>query len=273
MSLVTSNWLEENLFDVKIIDCSWHMPGINRDPYEEFSKNHIPNAIFFDLDKNSDQTKDLPHMLPSKEKWEEIVSSMGISNKDRVIIYDNSEVLSSCRCWYNFIYFGHDKQLVSVLDGGLKKWLIENKKTTSQNSIIKKSSYIAKENKNLVKSILEINENIEQKNFTVIDARSKERFDGSVPDPRKNVRSGSIPSSVCLPFKEIINTSDNTFKSVSEISKKFSEIIDINDQNRVFSCGSGITACVLSLAYSLVNNTYSPTVYDGSWAEYGRIQK
>ena len=110
-----------------------------------------------------------------------------------------------------------------------------------------------------------------KKNFTIIDARSKERFNGSVPDPRKNVRSGSIPNSVCLPFKEIINSSDNTFKSVSEISKKFSEIIDLNDDKRVFSCGSGITACVLGLAYSLVNNTYSPTVYDGSWAEYGRI--
>ena len=110
---------------------------------------------------------------------------------------------------------------------------------------------------------------LEKKKFTIIDARSRERFNGSVPDPRKNVRSGSIPNSVCLPFKEIINSSDNTFKGVSEISKKFSEIIDLNDDKRVFSCGSGITACVLGLAYSLVNNTYSPTVYDGSWAEYG----
>ena len=271
MSLVTSDLLENNLNDVKIIDCSWHMPGIDRNPEEEYSKNHIPGAIFFDLDKNSDQDTDLPHMLPSKEKWEEIVSAMGISNTDRIVIYDNSDVLSSCGGWYNFIYLGHDKQLVSVLDGGLKKWLIENRKITSEKTILNNSTYRATENKNLVKSILEINENIEQKNFTVIDARSKERFDGSVPDPRKNVRSGSIPNSVCLPFKEIINSSDNTFKGVSEISKKFSEIIDLNDDKRVFSCGSGITACVLGLAYSLVNNTYSPTVYDGSWAEYGRI--
>ena len=196
---------------------------------------------------------------------------MGISNKDRIIIYDNSEVLSSCRCWYNFIYFGHDKHLVSVLDGGLKKWLIENRKTTNEKITLNKSIYKVTENKSLVKNIIEVNENIEKKNFTIIDARSKERFNGSVPDPRKNVRSGSIPNSVCLPFKEIINTSDNTFKDVIEISKKFSEIIDINDDKRVFSCGSGITACVLGLAYSLVNNTYSPTVYDGSWAEYGRI--
>ena len=128
MSLVSSDWLEKNLNNVKIIDCSWHMPGINRNPYEEYLRKHIPGAIFFDLDKNSEQKTDLPHMLPTKEKWEEIISSLGISNNDRIVIYDNSDVVSSCRGWYNFIYFGHDKHLVSVLDGGLKKWIIENKK-------------------------------------------------------------------------------------------------------------------------------------------------
>ena len=105
MSLVTSAWLEKNLRNVKIVDCSWHMPGVNRNPYEEYSKNHIPGSIFFDLDKNSDDKSDLPHMLPTTERWEEIISSLGISNTDRVIIYDNSDVLSSCRCWYNFLYF------------------------------------------------------------------------------------------------------------------------------------------------------------------------
>ena len=273
MSLVTSDWLEKNLTNVKIIDCSWHMPGINRDPHKEYSKKHIPGAIFFDLDKNSEQNTELPHMLPSKEKWEKIVSSLGISNDDRIIIYDNSDVISSCRGWYNFIYFGHDKELVSVLDGGLKKWLIEKKITTNANTNIIKSSYKAKENKNLVKNIEEINTNIKENYFKVIDARSRERFDGTVADPRKNVRSGSIPNSLCLPYKELINFKDNTFKNKNEILIKFNKIIDLNDHNRVFSCGSGITACVLGLAYSLVNNTYSPTVYDGSWAEYGKILK
>ena len=115
MSLVSSDWLEKNLDDVKIIDCSWHMPDINRNPHEEYSSEHIPGAIFFDLDKNSEQNTELPHMLPTKEKWEEIVSSLGISNKDKIVIYDNSDVLSSCRGWYNFIYFGHERELVRVL--------------------------------------------------------------------------------------------------------------------------------------------------------------
>ena len=153
-------------------------------PYEEYTKNHIPGSIFFDLDKNSDDKSDLPHMLPTKEKWEEIISLLGISNTDRIIDYDNSDVLSSCRCWYNFLYFGHNKKLVSVLDGGLKKWLIEKKITTNEKTIIKRSNYKAIENKSLVKSIDEINKNIKDNNFTVIDARSKERFEGIVPDPR-----------------------------------------------------------------------------------------
>ena len=271
MSLVSTNWLYKNLNNVKIIDCSWHLPNQNRDSYNEFLKNHIPNSIFFDLDKYSDLTSDLPHMLPDFKTWEKNISSLGIKNNDRIIIYDNSDVLSSCRCWYNFIYFGHNPKLVSILDGGLKKWKIEKKITTKELKKYSKSKYVAHEIKKLVKNIEQIKINIKTKKFLVIDARSKDRFDGKVSEPRKNVRSGSIPNSLCLPYKEVINSKDNTFKNRSEISKKFDEIIDSNDNNRVFSCGSGITACVLSLAYSLVNNTYSPTIYDGSWAEYGKL--
>ena len=270
MSLVTSDWLENNLDKVKLIDCSWHMPNVKRNGYEEYLKEHIPGAIFFDLDKYSDVNTDLPHMLPNPIKWEEIVSNLGISNNDRIIIYDNSDVLSSCRCWYNFIYFGHNPNLVSILDGGLKKWIKEKKIITNNKTEIFKTKYESLENKKLVKNKNQIDENINKNEFVVIDARSKERFEGKEPDPRKNVRSGSIPNSFCLPYKEMIKE-DNTFKNLSDISKKFDQIIDLKNSNMVFSCGSGVTACVLALAYSLVNNKYSPTIYDGSWAEYGKI--
>ena len=270
MSLVKSDWLENNLDKVKLIDCSWHMPNVKRNGYEEYLKEHIPGTIFFDLDKYSDANTDLPHMLPNPTTWEEIVSNLGISNNDRIIIYDNSDVLSSCRCWYNFIYFGHNPNLVSVLDGGFKKWKLEKKITNNAETKLFKSKYKSLENKNLVKNKNQIDININNKKFEVIDARGRERFEGKVPEPRKNVRSGSIPNSLCLPYKEIINE-NNTFKNIAEISKKFEEIVDVNNDNMVFSCGSGITACVLALAYSLVNNKYSPTIYDGSWAEYGKI--
>ena len=148
MSLVNTNWLENNLEKVKIIDCSWHMPQTDRDGFEEYKKQHIENAIFFNLDENSKNDTDLPHMLTDKKSWEKIVSIMGIKNDDHVIIYDNSDVISSCRCWYNFIYFGHNPSLVKVLDGGLKKWIAEKKPTTNNLTNIISSNYIATEKKN-----------------------------------------------------------------------------------------------------------------------------
>jgi len=157
MSLVTTKWLEDNLDKIKIIDCSWHMPQKNRNGFEEYKKQHIKNAIFFDLDKNSKKNTDLPHMLTDKNSWENIVSEMGIKNDDKIVIYDNSDVISSCRCWYNFIYFGHNPKLIHVLDGGLKKWIMENKPTTSNLTLIVRSNYKANEKKNLVKNMLEIN--------------------------------------------------------------------------------------------------------------------
>ena len=271
MSLVASEWLANNLNKVKIIDCSWHMPNVNRYAEKEYLNEHIENAIFFDLDKNSDQNTDLPHMLPNKESWEKILSSMGISNNNEVVVYDNSDVISSCRCWYNFIYFGHNPSLIHVLDGGFKKWKLENRSTTNISPEIVNSQYFAKEKKELVKNKIQINQNISNKKFEVVDARSKNRFEGKIPEPRKGLRSGSIPNSFCLPFGELINQ-NNTFKDKSDILLIFKNLFGSNlSQDIVFSCGSGVTAAVLALAYSQINNKYVPTIYDGSWAEYGKI--
>ena len=271
MFLVETDWLEKNLDNVKIIDCSWHMPQANRDGYEEYKKNHIPNSIFFDLDKNSKKETDLPHMLVTKDLWEKIVSEMGIDNNDQIIIYDNSDVISACRCWYNFIYFGHKPELVKVLNGGFKKWVIENKVTVTTIPKITKTQYKANELKNLVKNKEEIDKNIIEKKFDVVDARSIERFKGEVKEPRAGLRSGNIENSSCIPFNEIINT-NKTFKTKKEITEIFDKNLrNINSDTVVFSCGSGVTACVLALAYSLINDKYLPKIYDGSWAEYGRI--
>ena len=270
MSLVETNWLEKNIDNVKIIDCSWHMPQTKRNGFEEYKKEHIPNAIFFDLDKNSKQNTNLPHMLTDVKSWEKIISKMGIDNNDRIVVYDNSDVISSCRCWYNFIYFGHDPNLVHVLDGGLKKWKKENKITNNKDVYAQATLYSCIENINLVKNKKQIDENIYKKEFNVIDARSKDRFEGKVTEPRKGLRSGSIQNSFCLPFSDLINK-DRTFASKDIILEKFKSIkCDLN-KNLIFSCGSGITASVLALAYSLIDNKYMPKVYDGSWSEYGKI--
>tara|TARA_Y100001970_G_scaffold153066_1_gene187501 strand:- start:362 stop:1102 length:741 start_codon:yes stop_codon:yes gene_type:complete len=245
------------------------MPQTERSGLEEYKKEHIPNAIFFDLDKNSKLDTDLPHMLTDITTWEKIMSNMGLDNKDEIVIYDNSDVISSCRCWYNLIYYGHDPKLVHVLDGGLKKWKKENKITNNEKVIITTSIYSPKENTKLVKNKKQIDENIDKNYFNVIDARSRDRFKGKVSEPRKGLRSGSIKNSFCLPFGELINE-DHTFKSKNEIKKKFDSFKFDHNKNIVFSCGSGVTASVLALAYSLINAKYMPTIYDGSWSEYGK---
>ena len=270
MSLVDTNWLEKNLDKVKIIDCSWDLPSENRNFEEEFRNEHIPNAIFFDLDKHSKKDTNLPHMLPSKDVWNQITSNLGISKNDRIIIYDNSNVISSCRCWYAFIYFGHSPKLVSVLNGGFRKWKKEKKIIKKKINKFPKTKYLAKEINTLLKDKHKIDTNISKNEFVVVDARSKERFEGKVPDPRKNVRSGSIPNSVCLPFSQVINE-DFCFKSPNHLKGIFEKTLRNELDFPVFSCGSGVTACVLALAYSLVKANYLPVIYDGSWAEYGKI--
>ena len=271
MSLVETNWLDENLYKVKILDCSWHMPQTKRNGFEEYKNQHIPNAIYFDLDKNSKKNTDLPHMLVKIEDWENILSKMGINNEDEIIIYDNSDVISSCRCWFNFIYFGHDPKLVHVLNGGFKKWLKEKRVTSNDFSKVQISNYKGLEKKQLVKNKELIDNNIETQEFKVIDARNKDRFEGKIAEPRKGLRSGSIKNSYCIPFGNCLND-DKTFKSKEDLKIIFETCFKNTDEkNIVFSCGSGVTACVLALAYSIINDKYLPCIYDGSWAEYGII--
>jgi|TARA_B110000196_G_C21032199_1_gene608133 thiosulfate/3-mercaptopyruvate sulfurtransferase len=272
MSLVSTKWLNENLNNVKIIDASWHMPQTNRNAHEEYKNEHIINSVFFDIDNFSNQKTDLPHMLPEEKDWEKIISNLGIDNKDKVIVYDNSDVISACRCWYSFIFFGHNPNLISILDGGLIKWKKENRPTGNKVTNYSKKKYKSKKNINLVKTKKEIDKNILEKNFKIVDARSKNRFLGLEKEPRPMLRSGSIENSYCLPFNKLINSNDKTFINKKIIREKFNEIGIINENNVVFSCGSGITATVLSLAYSLINDKYLPIIYDGSWAEYGKIK-
>jgi len=271
MPLVETDWLEKNLDNVKLIDCSWHMPNTKRNGYQEYLDRHIYNAIFFNLDENSRKDTHLPHMLVKQNNWNEIVSNMGIKNEDKIVIYDNSDVISSCRCWFNFIYFGHNSKSVFVLNGGLRKWLKERKKINNKLPKIKKTEYKSFEKKEFVKSRELIEKNITEKKFQIIDARSKARFEGNVPEPRKGLRSGNIKNSICIPFNECLNE-DKTFKDKEKLKSVFkNNLKNINDRNIVFSCGSGVTACVLALAYSIINDKYQPCIYDGSWAEYGII--
>ena len=265
--LVSTEWLDKNLDNVKILDASWHLPNVNRNSIEEYKSNHIINSIFFDIDKNSNQKTSLPHMLPSKEDWEIIVSALGISNSDHVVVYDDSDVFSSCRVWYTFLYFGHDPKLISVLDGGFKKWINEERPISKKIINIEKSKYIAKENTSLVINKDEVNKNIVSKKIQLIDARGEQRFLGLQPEPRKELRSGNIKGSINLPFQKLLEK-DRTFKKKDELIEIFKTKKVSVEKEMAFTCGSGVTACVLGLANSIISGK-KPVIYDGSWAEYG----
>ena len=270
MTLVSTDWLNENLSKVKVIDASWHLVK-NRNAIEEYKREHIENAIFFDLDKNSNQRKDLPHrhFLPSINEHEKAISEMGISNTDKIIIYCYSDLISSCRAWFQFLYFGHDPKLVSVLNGGMKKWKLERRKVTDSKTKIMPSKYKARENKNMIKLKYQIDENIKKKEFTILDARSKNRFLGLEPEPRPGIKSGSISGSKSMPLTEIVNQKDNTFLNINKLREIFNSI-EINDNKIVMSCGSSVSAASLTLAYSLINDDYIPKIYIGSWTEFGK---
>ena len=265
--LVTTDWLNKNIEKVKILDASWHLPNANRNSFEEYKTDHITNSIFFDIDKNSNQKTNLPHMLPSKEDWEIIVSGLGISNSDHIIVYDNSDVFSSCRVWYTFLYFGHDPKLISVLDGGFKKWINEKRPTYSKVISNEKSRYIAEENTSLVINKDEVNKNIENKKFQLIDARGEKRFLGLQAEPRKELKSGNIKGSINLPFQKLLEK-DRTFKKKDELIEIFKTKEVSIEKEMAFTCGSGVTACILGLANSIISGK-KPVIYDGSWAEYG----
>ena len=265
--LVSTEWLEKNIKAVKILDASWHLPNVNRDPFEEYKLNHIPNSIFFDIDKNSNQETSLPHMLPSKKSWENIVSNLGINNSDHVVVYDNSDVFSSCRVWYTFLYFGHNPNLISVMDGNYKKWLNEKRPNSKEINNANMSKYLAKEDCSLVINKDQINENIIKKKYQLIDARGEQRFLGLQQEPRKELRSGNIKDSINLPFQKLINE-NRTLKKKDELINIFKEKQIFIDKEIAFTCGSGVTACILGLANSMISGK-KPIIYDGSWAEYG----
>ncbi len=268
MNLVTTDWLESNLDKVKIFDASWHMPSTKRNAKKEYTNKHIQGAMFWDVDEHSDKNSSYPHMMSSSDYWTKMLWSYGIKNEDHIIVYDFSDVYSSCRLWFSLKYFGHKK--VSVLDGGMKKWLKENKNTTNKLEKIKKiDSYRVNENTVWIKNKKDIDENIKKISFQTVDARNRERFEGKVDEPRPGLKKGSIIGSKNIPFKDCIDSKTNTFKTKSELIKIFNKNKVDSSKPIAFTCGSGMTACVLGMAYSIISGK-NAVIYDGSWAEYGK---
>lgn len=268
MALVSTDWLRKNLFnnDIKILDCSWHMPNSKRSAKLEFERSHIPGAVFFDIDEFSDKESLFPHTILPGNSFSQMISNLGISNQNHVIVYDTLGIFSSPRVWWMFNYYGHNK--ISILDGGLIKWSKEKKEIESgKEKKSLKTNFSVTENYSLLKTYKDIKKNVSDKNFQVLDARSKTRFDGLEEEPRKNLKSGSITNSTNLPWNECIDPITKCFFEKSVLKKKFKSLkIDLG-QPVIFTCGSGITACVIGKAFNIV--TEKPiSIYDGSWSEW-----
>ena len=261
--LVSTPWLAEHLAspDISIIDCSWHLPAVKRDAKAEFLEQHIPGAQFFDIDLISDTDSTLPHMLPRPEKFASHVRKMGIGDGKKVICYDSLGLFSAARVWWMFKVFGHDD--VAVLDGGLLKWKTENRPLEDGPTIKpQERHFTARFQSMMVRDKADV-----RKALQVADARSPGRFRGEETEPRPGVRAGHMPNAKNVHYSTLLNP-DGTLKSQSELGKVFETAgIDIS-KPVVTSCGSGVTAAILSLGLTTLN-ARDHALYDGSWVEWG----
>tara|TARA_Y100000588_G_scaffold356693_1_gene413208 strand:- start:689 stop:1549 length:861 start_codon:yes stop_codon:yes gene_type:complete len=265
--VVTAGWLLKNyeLESIRVVDGSWHLPSLNRNAKQEFVDQHIPRSVFFDIDKIADTSNTLPHMIPSEKEFAEHISALGITNTQHVIAYDSTGIGSAARIWWMFRLFGHQK--ISVLDGGLPAWKKLGPVASGKPSS-KVSNFVASFNPNLVRTLKQMEENLRSKQDQVLDARSRGRFDGVEPEPRKGLQSGHIPNSHNLPFTEIYNSDTKSLLAEPLLSKMFAKAGIDTRGPVVTSCGSGVTACNLALALYVLGNT-QVAIYDGSWTEWG----
>jgi len=269
-SLVSTEWLAEHLNapDVRVVDGTSFLPGTGRNAKAEYRDCHIPGAVFFDIDDIADEKNELPHMIPSPEKFSSRVRKLGLGDGNRIVVYDaNGGGMAACRVWWMFRLYGHED--VSVLDGGLPKWLAEGRPTDDLPPVPRERHFTPRMNNFLVRSAEQLIDNCNSARELVVDARSAERFAGTADEPRAGLRKGHIPGSVSLPFNKLMNKDANfTMRSADEIAEIFDQAgIDFK-KPVVASCGSGVTACVIAFAAHLIGHS-DMAVYDGSWTEWG----
>ncbi len=267
-ALVSTDWLAERLDapDVRIVDGSWFLPDAGRDGRQEFAAEHIPGAVFFDIDDIADNDSGLPHTMPSPEKFSSRVRELGLGDGGHIVAYDSGNWMAAARVWWMFRVFGHDD--VSVLDGGLEKWRAEGRSVSDVPIMLRDRHFTARKNTFLLRDVDQLLANIDSGREQVVDVRAPGRFNGTEPEPRAGLRSGHIPGSLNLPFAMLFDGESQTLRD-PEILRTLSTDAGI-DLGRpiVTSCGSGVTACVAALALHLIGHR-DIAVYDGSWSEWG----
>lgn len=266
-TLVSTEWLAARLTmpDLRVIDASWYMPDMNRDPKAEYEKAHIPGARFFDIDEISDTRSALPHMVPPVEKFMSRMRAMGVGDGHQVVVYDGAGLFSAARVWWLFRLMG--KTDVAVLDGGFPKWLAEGRETEDLPPIMRDRHITVSVQNHMVKDVTQVAAAAKLKDWEIVDARSPGRFRGEEPEPREGLRSGHIPGSCNLHYRRVLND-DGTMRTPSELRQLFEAAgVDLG-KPVITTCGSGVTAAILSLALERIGHRRH-ALYDGSWSEWG----
>ena len=266
-TLVSTSWLAARLkdTDLRLFDASWYLPAMERDPRAEYEAGHIPGTRFFDIDDISDHRSDLPHMVPPLEKFASRLRAMGVGDGHQVVVYDGMGIFSAARVWWLCRIMGMPQ--VAVLDGGLPKWQADGHKVTDRATHIKDRHAVLRYNGDMVKDVTQVARASKLGDHVIIDARAGARFRGEAAEPRPGMRSGHIPGSRNVFFQDLL-AKDGTMLPPDACRAVF-EAAGVNlDKPAITTCGSGVTAAVLSLALERMG-LRNHALYDGSWSEWG----
>jgi thiosulfate/3-mercaptopyruvate sulfurtransferase len=266
-TLVSTDWLASHMRDpdLRILDASMYMPGSDRNARAEYAEGHIPGARFFDIDEISDSRSDLPHMAPPIEKFMSRMRAMGVGDGHQVVVYDGAGLFSAARVWWLFKLMGQND--VAVLDGGLPKWVAEGRELEDMPPIIRDRHMTVRRQAHLVKDVTQVSAASKLRDQEIIDARSSGRFRGEEPEPRAGMRGGHIPGSKNVHYASLLN-GDQTMKSPEDTRAIFEAAgVDLS-KPAITTCGSGVTAAILSLAMARMGKD-DHSLYDGSWSEWG----
>ncbi len=266
-TLVSTEWLANHLKDpdLRVLDGSWYLPAMQRDAKAEYEAAHIPGARFFDIDDISDHRSDLPHMVPPVEKFMSRMRAMGVGDGHQVVVYDGAGLLSAARVWWLMRLMGQPN--VAVLDGGFPKWQAEGRPVEDLPPMVRDRHMTVRVQNQMVRDVTQVSSASKLGDHTIIDARAHGRFTGETPEPREGLRSGHIPGSVNLPYTRLFNP-DSTMKDADALRAEFEAAGADLSKPAITTCGSGVTATILSLALERMGKT-DHAVYDGSWSEWG----